>query len=291
MLRRVCIVALATCGIALGQATAKAGTKAPAFDVVSIKPSGTGIGGFGTNPSGYFAKGLPLYTTVMMAYFPVERMMGYSASPILSPPPLLSKDAYDIEAKFDPATAEAWKHMTTAQQGETIRPMLQAVLAERCKLAVHKTMVDAPVYELVVAKHGPKLKETAPGEAPPEHAIPIPGDAMMVPMSNPKMKTTTTQVRAYVTFFKTSMPAFAIHLSKGMDRQVVDRTGLTGRYDFVLPKPVWQSPAQQVEGEASDPASGPAWLYDVTRLGLELRRAKAPQPMLVIDHIEKPTSN
>jgi uncharacterized protein (TIGR03435 family) len=213
---------------------------------------------FGLTPSGFVTNHQPLITVVMMAYFPMTRMFGYSASPVTGAPEWVTKDLYDIDAKYDEETAEALKNATATQRQETVRPMLQAVLAERCKLAAHMTMVDGPVYELVVSKRGAKLKETAPDEAPPEHALPIEGDAMMVPIYPKPAK--------------------------------VDRTGLTGKYDFAVPRVRRELPDGTNNGTASDPNPDP-FIWDVSELGLELRPAKAPQPVLVIDHIEKPSEN
>ncbi len=279
MLRRVSIAVLAACAVMPGLVPARA--KAQAFEVVSIRPTGpfdvNRIGGSGTSATGYYAKGLPLSTTVIMAYFPAERL-GRPFPKIPGWPSSLDKEAYDIQAKFDAPTAEKWNRLTNDQQGALIRPMLQAMLAERCKLKAHMTMVVGPAEELVLAKHGPKLKETPQGEPPPEHALPIAGDAMIVPGQD-------------ATFYHTSMTALATWLSGAAGIHVVDRTGLTRRYDFVVPSPVRQTPAPQAPGEASDPASGPRWLYDLSGLGLELRLGKAPDQMLVIDHIEEPTPN
>ena len=287
MLGRVCVVGLLACGMAVGQTpgTVKtdAGSKALAFDVVSIKPSGGAPGGFGLMPDGYLVRGQPLYATLMMAYFPMTRMFGYSAAPVTGVPEWVSKDMYDIDAKLDEQSVQVWKNLTVEQRWEKLRPMLQAMLAERCKLAAHITMADSPVYELVVGKHGSKMKETAPGEAPPKHAIPIAGDAMMVPIY-PK------PAKEQLTFFSTSMAALAVELSTMMDRQVVDRTGLTGKYDFAVPRVRRDLSDQAESGEASDPNPNP-FIWDVSEMGLELRPTKSPQPMLVIDHIEKPTEN
>jgi uncharacterized protein (TIGR03435 family) len=277
-------------GQAPGAATAdaaKAQTVAPRqFDAVSIKPSGpkqpTGLM-FGITPSAFVTNHQPLITVVMMAYFPMTRMFGYSASPVTGAPEWVNKDLYDIDAKYDEATAEAMKNATGTERQAMVRPMLQAMLAERCKLAAHIIMQDAPVYELVVSKHGQKLKETTPGEDPPEHAIPIAGDAMMVPIY-PK------PAKEQLTFFSTSMAALAMELSTMMDRQVVDRTGLTGKYDFAVPRVRREASEGADSGAPSDPNPNP-FIWDVSEAGLELRPAKAPQPVLVIDHIEKPSEN
>jgi uncharacterized protein (TIGR03435 family) len=287
MLGRVCVVGLLACGMAVGQAPAgakPAGAKgtALAFDVVSIKPSGTPPSGFGLGPSGYSAKGWNLYTTIMLAYYPMTTMFGYSTDRMSGEPPWVRNDRYDIDAKLDEESVLVWKNLTVEQRWEKLRPLLLAILQERCKLVTHTTMVDAPVYELVVGKHGLKMKETPSDEAPPEHAIPISDEAWMIPIQ-------PGAVKPQFVYFRTSMADLAKDLSTVSNRPVVDRTGLTGKYDFAVPRidPIPSTVAGN--GAASDPDESPKW--DVTEAGLEMRPAKAPEEFLVIDHIEKPTAN
>src|SRR5665213_725956 len=189
MLRPVGIAALIFSGMAAAQApladaNTKVNTAAPRrFEAVSIKPSAPGEGGrIAPGPSGFFTNNVSLYAAVMYAYFPSARSSGRSGIPITGAPDWMSKDHYDIEAKFDEQTAQTFKNLTSSQREEMLRPMLQSMLAERCKFAAHMTMVDTPVYELVVGKHGPKMAETAPEEAPPEHGMHIGDVAMMVPI-------------------------------------------------------------------------------------------------------------
>jgi len=166
MFAKTCVVLALACAVAVGQtpAAAKAGASANAqvvapgqFDAVSIKPSGpqrpAGVM-FGITPSGFVTNHQPLIAVVMMAYFPMTRMFGYSGSPVTGAPEWANKDLYDIDAKYDEATATAIKNATGTERQTIVRPMLQAMLAERCKLTAHVTMADAPVYELVVGKHG-----------------------------------------------------------------------------------------------------------------------------------------
>jgi uncharacterized protein (TIGR03435 family) len=86
-----------------------------------------------------------------------------------------------------------------------------------------------------------------------------------------------------IRFFDTSMTSLAANLSRSSTRPILDKTGLTGRYDFVLTM-------RNDEGEsASDPESATHW--QIEELGLTLSPAKAPTETLVIDHIEKPSEN
>lgn len=286
MLSKVCVALFLAAAMMLGQSpvTARPDTaiKPLVFDVVSIRPSGGSPGGFGLTPDGYFAKGQSLYTTVMLAYYPMSTMFGYSSDRMSGEPPWVGKDLYDIDAKLDEASIATWKNLTMEQRWEQLRPMLLALLQGRCKLVAHTNMVDAPVFELVVGKHGPKLQETASDEAPPEHAVQISGDARMVPIQRGAAK-------PQFVFFRTSMADLATELSTVSNRPVVDRTGLTGKYDFTVPRidPVQSTVESGVA--ASDPDQSPKW--DVTEAGLEMKPSKAPTKMLVIDQIERPSEN
>lgn len=269
-------------GVEAGKAAVAA--KLPAFDVVSIRPSGRPGIGAQFLPDGYSAHGQKLHLTLMLAYFPISDQLGFSASPISGEPAWVSKDRYDIDAKVDAATAEAWKNKTDAQRREMLQPMLRAMLAERCELRARMTMMEQPVFELVVGKHGPKLKPTPDNEAPPAGSFPtsLYSDSMMVPIARGSSK-------PQLVFFRTSMAELAKRLSAKSSRQVVDHTGLTGKFDFAVPLiEAIASPAEGL-GAASDPADSQKW--DVSDAGLELRRAKAPVQMLVIDRIEKPSEN
>jgi uncharacterized protein (TIGR03435 family) len=104
------------------------------------------------------------------------------------------------------------------------------------------------------------------------------------------MASSPKPAKEQLTFFNTSMAALAMELSTMHDRQVVDRTGLTGKYDFAVPRVRRELSDEAESGAASDPNPNP-FIWDVSEAGLELRPDKAPQPMLVIDHIEKPTAN
>jgi uncharacterized protein (TIGR03435 family) len=95
--------------------------------------------------------------------------------------------------------------------------MLQSLLADRVKLRVHREMKEMPVYALVVGKNGPKLKESAPDADPGGH--------------------TGVSGRNYVvTMPKTTMGRLVQEMSNTafLDRPVLEKTGLTGAYDFKL---------------------------------------------------------
>jgi uncharacterized protein (TIGR03435 family) len=152
------------------------------------------------------------------------------------------------------------------------RVILQAVLADRFRLKVHRETKDLPVYALAVGKKGPTMKESAPD-------VKFAAGFEMLPF-------------ARMTNRKTTMIQLAGFLSVYAGRPVVDRTGLTGSYDFTLE---WnlddvQQREPGVPGGAN-PARPSLFTAVQEQLGLKLEPSRAPIEVLVIDHAEKPSEN
>jgi uncharacterized protein (TIGR03435 family) len=153
------------------------------------------------------------------------------------------------------------------------RPLMQKLLADRFKLRVHSESKEMPVYALVVGAKGPKLKETAPGPDPD---------------SRPDFHSSGTRSPALTRICsRCTMQQFVdiIRGNDGMDRQVIDKTGLTGTYEFEL---TYVSANRM--GRVSDNSSGEADIFTAVRdLGLRLEPQKSSVEFLIIDHSEKPT--
>jgi uncharacterized protein (TIGR03435 family) len=199
-------------------------------------------------------------------------------------PDWVGSTGYDIEAKVtDP---DGPHQLTKAQRTQA----LQALLADRFKIAVHAETKDAPIYALTIAKGGPKLKESKPSDAlpagiPPGAAVRGPDGAVprgsMMRMSGPGNLTapamTTTQL--------------ATMLSQQLHMTVVDRTGLTGSYDFSLQWTPDNLPPPPPGAEASAPGGPSIFTAVQEQLGLKLDSTRGPVKTLVIDHIERPSEN
>ncbi len=170
--------------------------------------------------------------------------------------------AADREAAFD-ISARAEGDATPTQQ--QVNVMVQKLLAERFQLKLHRETRDLPVYDLVVAKGGPKLKPSAADER-----------------SN--VRSAMNPVFGNATATATTMEQLARMLTADAGRPVLDKTGISGAYDFRL---------QRAKG-ASDAAAVPfpdLFTAIQEQLGLKLQAAKASTEMLVIDHVEKPSDN
>lgn len=249
--------------------------KVPAFEVVSIRPSKPGgmirVGMFSSDT--YFSQGLSLISILLAAYLPQSER---SMDRIQNAPAWLSKEPYDIEAKLDAATMEAWKDLTPLQKMDAMRPLLQAMLAERCHLVLHTVPIQVPGYALIVAKGGPKLKQPQPGATLPS-GIHLPGGGIAVPYQRgerPHMTFYSASIADLPIFF--SYPGYPLH----------DQTGLTGHYDFVLQgRDDWDGTI----GPQSSP--DPSTRYQFDDLGLAIKAIKIPSLNLVIDSIDRPTEN
>jgi uncharacterized protein (TIGR03435 family) len=149
-----------------------------------------------------------------------------------------------------------------------IQEMLQKLLAARFDLKLHREKRDLPIYAIEVAKGGPKMTRSA------ETGYGLPSQSGHGHSSQQQRK-----------FANNSMSDFALGMQAYMDRPVVDETGLPGRYDFTLK---WTPYNSQI----NEPNAAPDIFTAVQEeLGLKLEATKGPADVLVIDHIERPSSN
>ena len=199
--------------------------KPATFDVATIKPSHPGEGWhFGFGQTGYSAAAVTLGTVIYQAYFGFN-MGGKDA--VTGGPDWVNKDTWDIETKVASDDMEQYQRDNKLEIANPVtRQMLQTLLADRCKLVVHHVPAEMPGYALVLARGGPKLTEAASDEAQPAGGIPARGGGFLVPYHRGDTP--------HISFAAVSMSTFVQQL-RGMARgPVMDRTGLTGRYDFTL---------------------------------------------------------
>jgi len=167
---------------------------------------------------------------------------------------------------------------------------------DRCKLTFHREMRELPTFTLVLGKNGPKFKESKPGDAP-EGGIKVPDG---------KGGTGTMLVgdKGMLTFRGLPITFLIGILGQQLGRTVVDKTGLTGKYDFSWQFVPSAAMIRQFGGAAADGGSAgtstgiPAdpdgtdlFTAVQEQLGLKLEAGKGPVEVFVIDHIEKPSDN
>jgi uncharacterized protein (TIGR03435 family) len=205
-------------------------------------------------PEGIKIECLPLQVLVKVAFGITED------SRILGAPSWLKEIFYSIDAKVSGEDAAAYAKLSKEQRNL----MLQALLADRLMLKSHRETRELPIYALVVAKGGLKMKEASPDEA--------------------ALGTTRMRGNGEIDVRASSLDSLPPYLARELDRPVVDKTGLTGKYDFTLKF----APVQGAEPD-SDAASIFTAIQE--QLGLKLEPSHAPLDVLVIDHVLKPSAD
>ncbi len=163
-------------------------------------------------------------------------------------------------------TIQAKAEGDTPRTDAEFRSMSQALLTSRFRLKVHRETRNLPVYALVVGKDGVKLKPSDPaGERSAE---------------------TTSRGRNEITVRKGYTMSEWVYSISGLDKPIVDQTGLSGRYDITLET----TPEYRMN---NDPLPGDISIFTAVQesLGLRLEATRAPIEILVVDSIEKPTEN
>jgi uncharacterized protein (TIGR03435 family) len=170
--------------------------------------------------------------------------------------------------------------------------MLQALLADRFKLSIHRETKELPVYALVAAKNGPKLQE-AKADATYPNGIKGPDGVARGGMMRIGGGEVTGQGLPIANLTRM--------LSQQLGRTVIDKTGLTGKYDFTLQWTPDESQGPMFKGADGAPpggnpappeSSGPSLFTAIQeQLGLKLESQKGPVEIIVIDHVEKPSQN
>lgn len=191
-------------------------------------------------------------------------------------PKWIRSEWYDIRARLSDSDIKTLAKLTSQERDAFHRQLLQSILAERFKLKAHLVSKDSLAYELVVAKSGPKnLKHASPSESPHVDWV----DA------------------GYGQYHGVPLDALVMLLKMQEDCPVVDKTGLTGNYDFELkwdrnPETMPPAGTSTVPAAPSEDASRPSiFTALLEQLGLKLVPIRAPLDSIVIDYIEKPSPN
>jgi uncharacterized protein (TIGR03435 family) len=234
------------------------GTKTPLFEVASVKPGKSACLGMSvSSPPGRFSAQCTTLLGLLFNAYPIKPNITIPGMPGWGTSVL-----FDVDAKMDDETALALQKLPLEEQWIEKQRMLQALLADRFKLRIHHEISQRNVYDLVIAKSGFKLKAAPASEQRR-------GDAWG---------------RGEIGMHPGSMPRLAFILSDLLDRNVLDKTGLSGNYEFDLK---WTPDDQQSALDA-----GPTLFTAIEeQLGLKLVPAKGPVDTIVIDHVERPSEN
>jgi uncharacterized protein (TIGR03435 family) len=278
------------------------------FDVASVKqnliPDAKPFSNFPLGPGAMYspnggvfsARKQPALTYIMFAYKLSNHEMLALQKQL---PAWASEEQFDIEAKTD-------NHHATKDE---MRLMMQSLLADRFKLVLHSTTEQVAVYALVVAKPGtlgPRLRphpaddptcsneppvsdadapQTARQSTTVAGAFPLicGGQAVLPPSAPGRIASGYRNVPL-------TLIALQMTLLGGLDRPVVDRTGLTGNFDFAIEFSPEALPGVTPLPDNDNP--GPTFRRALLeQTGLKLATEKAPVATIVVDRIERPSVN
>ena len=256
-------------------AQAAAVPAAPAYDVVSVKPdkSSSGMMRVRFGDVTFSAENLTLKGLLSMAY-------GVREDLIFGSPGWADADHFDVEAKVLDGDAKALAKLTNEQREE----MLQAALKDRFQVQAHPETRTLPVYELMPAKGGLKMKVATPGDAYANGIKGFDGVSHAGMMSFGPGKLIGQGI---------TMTQLVDNLAVRLQRTVIDKTGLTGNFEITL---MWADDSGPRGGGAPDNGAnadaGPSIFTAVQeQLGLRLQATKGPVKVLVVDKAEKPAEN
>lgn len=223
----------------------------------------------------------------------LQTAFGVEDDRIMGAPSWVNTNRYDIEAKVAPEDAPRLDRL----KGEDRNAMLIPLLTERLNLKYHHATRELPMFALVVAKGGPRLTKGEP--TPPGGPRPPDPDH---PEDPAKEHFKIYTVPGHIEADSIPMYILADQLSRMhiLSRIVVDKTGLTGNYNFSLrwkPEntlPSWLRSTQSglwQEDDSSDAVPSSLLTALQEQLGLKLQPEKSSVDVIVIDHIDPPSPN
>jgi uncharacterized protein (TIGR03435 family) len=278
----------------------------PKWEAVSIKPCspdptarGGGRGGLGVSPGRLFMTCMPVMFAIQDAYIRSARetLKHPGSVSISGGPSWINSDLYSIEAKAE-----------GRPKGQVMEgPMLQALLEDRFKLKIRREVKEVPVYELVVDKGGkieplkdedcgskwvdPAQDDRSTAERLAEFKA-APGKACGATRFGPPREPGKPSM---IDFYGMNFDDIAAGLRVVLDRDVINKTGLSGLYHFHLTFQPDQTTAGGLFHAApvDDTPTGAPFIFKAIQeqMGMRLDSAKGPGESLVIESIERPTVN
>jgi len=282
-LRLIGFVPTAPIGVAQLQDVAPA--QNPVFEVASIKPSAPGGRGMGVRylpGTRMTAQNVPLHFMIQTAYGVREFQVTGGAA-------WMNTERYDITAKGEDGAPQS-----------QLRLMVQALLADRFKLAFHRETREMPVFFLMAAKGGMKLVEPKDGSC----VTPGPSAPRATPGQPPPNFCGLMRIGPKgLDGLKLGMQQLTMFFPDVLGRSVVDKTEFKGTFDVHLEFARDESLAAGILRDAAPggPGGAPPQPGDSSapsiftavqeQLGLKLESGKGPVEVIVIDHAEKPSEN
>jgi uncharacterized protein (TIGR03435 family) len=235
-----------------------------AIDVATVKPSerSSGSSTFRGRPDSLIAGG----TVLSM----IEYAWNLRDFQVAGGAGWIHTATWEVTAKVDEPPAD-WSNLRGEERDRIGQQRMQAVLAQRFALRCHFETKELPVYNLVVAKGGAKLKPT-PSDAKTKGSLDL----------NGRNRENRVEGKGV------TMEPVAVMLTQSLGRTVIDKTGLSGLFDFTLAF----TSDPDADSPANDGPSGPSIFTALEeQLGLRLEPAKGPVPVLLVDSIARPSEN
>ncbi len=243
--------------------------EAPQFDIISVKPHkpGEDMMSIRWGQTEYHAENMSLKTMIAGVY-DVKMWLVFGL------PPWAESSRWDIDAKVSAPDMKVMEKLTRQQR----QAMITGILKERFGLVAHQESKVQPVFLMTVLPDGPKFKESPPAPPPAECEKPKPrGGWSMGP--------------GMLSAREVPMPQLADSLSYFVERTIVDKTGLSGKYDLEMK---W-TPEDHANADGDNGTGGdaPPSLFEALKeqLGLKLTADKAIVPNVVVDNIVQPEAN
>jgi len=256
------------CGLAAAQTTH--------FEVASIKPANPAECNDRLlrtyNAGGLNATNVPIRALITMAY-------GIRDSQLTGGPGWVGTDCYNVIAKpekMEGAPTNVGASSITYEQtdeqrkvrDDLLKERVRNLLTERFGLQVRKEIREEQVYTLTVMKSGPRV----------------------TPNTTPGARQGLTMHPGRAQGFAAPMPMLAEDLADTLGRPVIDKTGLTGQYDWKL-EWAWEAGTGGTEAPRQANAGPTIFTALQDQLGLKLESSKGPVDTYVIDHIDRPSEN
>jgi uncharacterized protein (TIGR03435 family) len=260
----------------------------PKFEVASVKGCRPDQPAPASSPGRLSLNCRPLKQVIQEAY---DTFASGKVNPLNPTAPLMALEggqpwvdySYTIEAKA------AGPQSVAMMRG----PMMQTLLEERFHLKLHRETREVPVYALVIGPGGSKLQPTKPGSCTVVTDDDLMNPRKLGPDDPPWCGLPNTQhVDSRVVYDVRGMNLGVFVRYFRLDRDIIDRTGLTGTFDIHLE---WPFEPPNPPPAASDTPAEPPHYRIVSALrdqaGLRLDPSKGPREVLVVDHIEKASGN
>jgi uncharacterized protein (TIGR03435 family) len=261
-LSRKVVLVVACSAVAVMPLAAQAPAQKPSFEVASVKPNAQS----GFSPSNmtiagnrYTATGTTVRRLIMEAY----NLRDWQ---VIGGPSWINKDQWDVQAVVADGVPLLFFNAEDPSRQTAASLMMQSLIEDRFQFKFHREMKELPVYELTVARNGPKFRLSMEQQDLGHHLL---GRGEIDQQAEP-------------------FATFAYLLSRFLDRTLINKVDLRGLYDIKLQ---W-NPELRLEG-AQSPASDRPSVFTALQeqLGLKLESAKGPVEVLVIDSVQKPSEN